>query len=130
MSADHASPTMTTSEAGTGPTMKGYVAVWLGMIVIVAIEAALARAHVSSGMLVASLLVLAFLEAAVALRYFMHLKYEVQMLFWTLIPGLLLAFIMMNQFWADAVRMRVLHFPTPVSYTHLRAHETDSYLVC
>src|SRR5665647_3803095 len=22
------------------------------------------------------------------------------------------------------------HFPIPVSYTHLRAHETDSYLVC
>ena len=44
-------------------------------------------------MLLASLLVLAFLEAAVALRYFMHLKYEVPLLFWTLIPGLLLAFV-------------------------------------
>ena len=22
------------------------------------------------------------------------------------------------------------HYPEPVSYTHLRAHETDSYLVC
>jgi heme/copper-type cytochrome/quinol oxidase subunit 4 len=79
----------------------------------VAIEAALARAHVSSGMLLASLLVLAFLEAAVALRYFMHLKYEVPLLFWTLIPGLLLAFIMMNQFWADAARMSSLRFPVP-----------------
>jgi cytochrome c oxidase subunit IV len=105
---------MTTTEAaGTAPTMKVYVAVWLGMIVIVAIEAALAHAHVSSGMLVASLLVLAVLEAAVALRYFMHLKYEVPMLFWTLIPGLLLAFIMMNQFWADAARMQSLRFPVP-----------------
>jgi heme/copper-type cytochrome/quinol oxidase subunit 4 len=104
---------MTTSDVRTEPTMKVYVGVWLGMIVIVAVEAALAHAHVSSATLVASLLVLAFLEAAVALRYFMHLKYEVPMLFWTLIPGLLLAFIMMNQFWADAARMKALHFPAP-----------------
>jgi cytochrome c oxidase subunit IV len=104
---------MTMTEAGTEPRMKVYVGVWLGMIVIVAIEAALAYAHVSSGILLASLLVLAFLEAAIALRYFMHLKYEVPMLFWTLIPGLLLAFIMMNQFWADAARMTALRFPAP-----------------
>jgi len=104
---------MTTTDAVTEPTMKVYVAVWLGMLVIVAIEAALAHAHVSSGFLLASLLVLAFLEAAVALRYFMHLKYEVPLLFWTLIPGLLLAFIMMNQFWADAARMTALRFPVP-----------------
>jgi cytochrome c oxidase subunit IV len=104
---------MTTTDVGTEPTMKVYVGVWLGMIAIVAIEAALARAHVSSGMLLTSLLVLAFLEAAVALRYFMHLKYEVPLLFWTLIPGLLLAFIMMNQFWADAARMKALRFPAP-----------------
>jgi len=104
---------MTTTNTGTEPTMKVYVGVWLGMIAIVAIEAVLVRAHVSSGMLLASLLVLAFLEAAVALRYFMHLKYEVPLLFWTLIPGLLLAFIMMNQFWADAARMTTLRFPAP-----------------
>src|ERR1700710_1032240 len=99
MSTEHASLPMTTTDAVTEPTMKVYVSVSLGMIVIVALQAAVARAHVSSGMLLASLLVLAFLEAAVALRYFMHLKYEVPMLFWTLIPGLLLAFFMMNQFW-------------------------------
>ena len=104
---------MTMTEAGTEPTMKAYVGVWLGMIGIVAIEAAFVYVHVSSGMLLASLLVLAFLEAAVALRYFMHLKYEVPLLFWTLIPGLLLAFIMMNQFWADAARMTALRFPAP-----------------
>jgi heme/copper-type cytochrome/quinol oxidase subunit 4 len=104
---------MTTMETGTGPSLRVYVFVWLGMIAIVAIEAALVHAHVSSGMLLASLLVLAFLEAAVALRYFMHLKYEVPLLFWTLIPGLLLAFAMMNQFWADAARLNSLRFPVP-----------------
>lgn len=104
---------MTTMEKDAEPRMRTYVIVWLGMVAIVAVEAALAYAHVSSGMLVASLLVLAFLEAAVALRYFMHLKYEVPLLFWTLIPGLLLAFFMMNQFWADAARLNTLRFPVP-----------------
>jgi cytochrome c oxidase subunit IV len=102
-----------TLETGTGPTLRVYVLVWLGLIAIVAIEAMLVHAHVSNGTLLASLLVLAFLEAAVALRYFMHLKYEVPLLFWTLIPGLLLAFAMMNQFWADAARLNTLRFPVP-----------------
>ena len=74
---------MTTAEKGVEPGMKVYVSVWLGMLVIVAIEATLVYLRVSTGMLVASLLVLAFFEAAVALRYFMHLKYEVPLLFWT-----------------------------------------------
>lgn len=104
---------MTVTETGTGPNLRTYVYVWVGLIVIVATEALLVYAHVSSGMLLASLLVLAFLEAAVALRYFMHLKYEVPLLFWTLIPGLLLAFAMMNQFWADAARLNTLRFPVP-----------------
>jgi cytochrome c oxidase subunit IV len=104
---------MTTVEKGAEPGMKVYVSVWLGMLVIVAIEATLVYLRVSTGMLVASLLVLAFFEAAVALRYFMHLQYEVPLLFWTLIPGLLLAFFMMNQFWADAARLNALRFPVP-----------------
>jgi cytochrome c oxidase subunit IV len=104
---------MTTVEGSAGPNMRVYISVWLGMLLIVAIEAALAYAHVAAGALVSALLVLAFLEAAIALRYFMHLKYEVPMLFWTLIPGLLLAFFMMNQFWADASRLNTFRFPIP-----------------
>ena len=102
---------MTTTNASSGPGMKVYVTVWLGMLVIVGVEAALAAAHVSGGTLFAALIVLSFLEAAIALRYFMHLKYEVPLLFWTLIPGLLLAFLMMNQFWADSARMNTFRFP-------------------
>jgi cytochrome c oxidase subunit IV len=104
---------MMTVESSAPPNMKVYVTVWLGMLCIVAVEAVLTYAHVSGAMLVTALLVLAFLEAAVALRYFMHLKYEVPMLFWTLIPGLLLAFFMMNQFWADSSRLNTLRFPVP-----------------
>ena len=104
---------MTTMEPSAEPTLEVYVAVWMGMIVIVAIEAWLAYLHVSAGKLLATLLVLALVEAFVALRYFMHLKYEVPLLFWTLIPALVFAFVMMNQFWADASRLNTLRFPVP-----------------
>jgi heme/copper-type cytochrome/quinol oxidase subunit 4 len=104
---------MATTQSGTGPNMKVYVSVWIGLILIVAIEAWLAYLHVSPGKLLATLLALALIEAAVALRYFMHLKYEVPLLFWTLIPGLLFAFVMMNQIWADASRLNALRFPAP-----------------
>jgi len=104
---------MTTMETSSGPTFKMYVAVWMGMVVIAAVEAWMAYMHVSPGKLLATLLVLAVVEAAVALRYFMHLKYEVPLLFWTLIPGLVFAFVMMNQFWADASRLNTLRFPIP-----------------
>lgn len=104
---------MTTTESSAEPPFRLYVAVWMGMIVIAAIEAWMSYMHVSPGKLLAGLLVLAVIEAAVALRYFMHLKYEVPLLFWTLIPGVVFAFVMMNQFWADAARMNTIRFPVP-----------------
>ncbi|MEO8202039.1 MAG: cytochrome C oxidase subunit IV family protein [Gemmatimonadota bacterium] len=87
--------------------MKRYVAVWIGLLLIVAIEVALAYAHLPIGTLVASLLGLALLEAGVGLWYFMHLKYERRILLWSIIllVGVLL---MMNQLWPDALRLRVM----------------------
>jgi heme/copper-type cytochrome/quinol oxidase subunit 4 len=93
------------------PTLKLYVGIWLGLIAIVAIETVLAFSHLSTGALIASLLLLAIVEAGVALRYFMHLKYEPPALFWTLIPAIVFALLMMNQVWPDARRLVSLHFP-------------------
>ncbi|HZS60001.1 MAG TPA: cytochrome C oxidase subunit IV family protein [Gemmatimonadaceae bacterium] len=93
------------------PTAKLYVGIWLGLIAIVAIETVLAFSHLSVGVMVAALLVLAIVEAGMALRYFMHLKYEPPALFWTLIPAIVFALLMMNQVWPDAHRLVSLHFP-------------------
>ncbi|MEP7326373.1 MAG: cytochrome C oxidase subunit IV family protein [Gemmatimonadota bacterium] len=88
--------------------MKRYVLVWLGLLLILAGEVALTFAHLSSAALLAALLALAFLEAGLALMYFMHLKYERRLLFWSLIPGLIFVLVMLNQLWFDAVRLRSL----------------------
>lgn len=93
------------------PTRSLYVAIWVGLIAIVAIETWLAFANLATGPTVACLLLLAVVEAGVALRYFMHLKYEPPALFWTLIPAIVFALLMMNQVWPDALRLGSLRFP-------------------
>ena len=91
------------------PGMRLYVAVWLGLLFIVAAEVALTYAGLPAGTLLAALLALALVEAGLGVMYFMHLKYERRILFWSLIPALIFVFIMMNQFWSDAHRLRSLH---------------------
>lgn len=89
--------------------MRLYVAVWLGLLLIVAAEVALTYAGLPAGTLLAALLALGLVEAGLGLMYFMHLKYERRILFWSLIPALIFVFLMMNQFWSDAHRLRSLH---------------------
>jgi cytochrome c oxidase subunit IV len=89
--------------------MRLYVAVWFGLLLIVAAEVALTYAGLAAGTLLAALLALALVEAGLGVMYFMHLKYERRILFWSLIPALIFVFIMMNQFWSDAHRLRTLH---------------------
>jgi heme/copper-type cytochrome/quinol oxidase subunit 4 len=88
--------------------MKLYVTVFIGMLLIVGLEVALTYLRLPTGRLLLALLALAAVEAGLALMYFMHLKYE-RRLFWSLIPALIFVFIMMNQFWSDAHRLRSLH---------------------
>lgn len=93
-----------------GPDTRLYVTVWLGLLAIVGIEVALTYAGLSRGALLSALLALACLEAALALAYFMHLKYERRILFWSLIPALVFVFLMLNHLWRDAARMHTLRF--------------------
>jgi cytochrome c oxidase subunit IV len=106
-----AHPAADASHASHGPTIALYISVWLGLILIVAVETVLTYAHLSPGRLLASLLVLALIEAGIALRYFMHLKWEPPALAWTLIPAVVFALLMMNQIWADAYRLATMRFP-------------------
>ena len=90
------------------PGMKLYLTVFAGLLLIVGIEVVLTFAGLPTETLLFALLALAITEAGLALMYFMHLKYE-RRLFWSLIPALIFVFIMMNQFWSDAHRLRTLH---------------------
>jgi cytochrome c oxidase subunit 4 len=90
------------------PGMKLYLTILAGLLLIVGVEVALTYLRLPPQQLLFALLALALIEAGLALMYFMHLKYE-RRLFWSLIPALIFVFIMMNQFWFDAHRLRTLH---------------------
>jgi heme/copper-type cytochrome/quinol oxidase subunit 4 len=86
------------------PSMTTYVGIWVGLLAIVGIEVAVTYQHPATKDLLAVLLILAFIEAAIGLLYFMHMKYERKLL-WTLLPITLFVLFMMDHVWADAFRM-------------------------
>ncbi len=98
-------------ELPQGAGMRTNTAIWLGLLLIVAAEVALTYARPASGLLLAGLLALAFLEAGIAVMYFMHLRYERRILFWSLIPGLLFVLVLLNHLWRDATRLILLSRP-------------------
>jgi caa(3)-type oxidase subunit IV len=100
---------MTATDSTPGPGMRLYVAIWIGLLLIVAIEVALTYARLPAGTLLAGLLALAVIEAALGVMFFMHLRYERRALFWSLIPGLIFVLLMLNQLWPDAYRLLSLH---------------------
>ena len=100
---------MAVMESPHGPGTKLYVAVWIGLLVIVGAEVLLTYAGLAPGVLLAALLALAVLEAGFGAMFFMHLKYERRVLFWSLIPALVFVLLMMNHLWRDAARMTSLH---------------------
>ena len=93
------------------PGIKGYISIWVGLLCIVGIEAFLTTLKLSTHKLLASLLLLAFLEAGIALLYFMHLRYEKPNLFWSLVPAVIFVLFMMNHIWPDAYRVASMRLP-------------------
>jgi heme/copper-type cytochrome/quinol oxidase subunit 4 len=91
--------------------MKEYIAIWVGLLCIVGIETFLTSMNLSTHGLLAALLILAVIEAGIALLYFMHLRYEKPNLFWSLVPAVIFVLFMMNHIWPDAYRMVNLRVP-------------------
>jgi heme/copper-type cytochrome/quinol oxidase subunit 4 len=85
--------------------MKFFVAVWIGLMCIVGVEVIVTYRHLPPRQLIVWLLLLAFLEAGIALWYFMHLKYERAALVWSLVPAFVFVVFLMDHLWPDAFRM-------------------------
>jgi cytochrome c oxidase subunit 4 len=93
--------------------MKRYVVVWVGLLAIVATEVVVTFAHPRTVLLLAVLLLLAIVEAGLGLLWFMHLKYERRSLLWSVIPVLVIVFLLMGHFFPDAFRLLHQRAPTP-----------------
>lgn len=93
--------------------MKLYAVVSLVLLAIVGIEVWLTYAHLSIGSLLTALLVLAFAQSALVLMYFMRMRYERSILFWSMIPPFVFAMFMLDHVWPDAFRLMHMRPPTP-----------------
>jgi cytochrome c oxidase subunit IV len=100
-----------TAPATHEPGMRLYIAIWIGLIVIVGGEVFLTYAHLPTTTLLTGLLALAMIEAGLGVMYFMHLRFERKLLFWSTVPPLIGVLIMLNHLWRDAHRMLTHHFP-------------------
>ena len=99
------------TESKPVPGMTGNIMIWLGLLCIVGIETFVATMNISTHRLLAAMLLLAFLEAGIALLYFMHLRYEKPNLFWSLVPAVIFVLFMMNHIWPDAYRVASMRLP-------------------
>lgn len=108
---------MVKAESKSLPGMKFDILVWAGLLGIVVVETFLTYAGLSPLALTISLVALGLIEAAVALLYFMHLKYERPLLLWSLVPALVFVLVMMDHFWPDAFRVNSMRLPVAASST-------------
>src|ERR1700682_3900932 len=108
---------MVRATTNPSPGMRFYVLLWAGLLGIVIVEVLLTYAHLRPLSLTIALVALAVIEAGVALMYFMHLKYERRILFWSLIPALVFVLVMFDHFWPDAFRLTSLRLPAAASST-------------
>jgi heme/copper-type cytochrome/quinol oxidase subunit 4 len=87
------------------PSMTTYIGIWVGLLAIVGIEVVVTYQRPDAKTLLGVLLILAFVEAMIGLLYFMHMRYERKILFWTFVPITLFVLSMMDHVWADAFRL-------------------------
>jgi len=88
-----------------GVAMTRQVAIWIAMLVIVALEVAVTYQRPSMPVLIGALLLLAAIQAFLGLMYFMHLRHESALLGWSLVGTLIFVLALMNQLWPDALRV-------------------------
>ena len=90
------------------PKIGFYVGVWIGLLCIAGLEVFLTYRGLSTHALLASLLILAVIEAAIGVLYFMHLKFERRAMMWSILLSIIFVLLMMNQIWPDAYRMTTI----------------------
>jgi cytochrome c oxidase subunit IV len=94
--------------ANHDPKTGFYVGVWIGLLCIAGLEVFLTYRGLSTHALLASLLLLAMIESAIGVLYFMHLKFERRVMMWSILLSIVFVLLMMNQIWPDAYRMTTI----------------------
>lgn len=86
-------------------SLTSYIAVYFCILVISALQIAIAYEHIDGSQMFLRMLLLAMVQAALAIGFFMHMRSEKRNLVLFLLPAALFVLAMMNMFWADSFRL-------------------------
>ncbi len=99
-------------------TNKLFVSIWIWLLVLTAIEVALAYKTMPLVLMLTILMGLSIIKAALIVAYFMHLKFERLSLILTIVPMLVVCICLLFVFFPDSFRSAGLRYqfkePPPV----------------
>jgi cytochrome c oxidase subunit 4 len=84
---------------------KVFIAVWVSLVVLTAMEVVLAYQHLPIKVMLSVLMSLSVVKASLIIAYFMHLRYERRSLMLTLMPALIFVIGMMFVSFPDSLRL-------------------------
>ena len=91
-----------------GGSNRQNIIIWGGLLVLTAIEVVLAYIHLNAALMLIILMLLSVVKAALIVAYFMHLKFERFSLVMTIVPTLIVLFVLFGIFFPDSNRAREL----------------------
>jgi len=80
------------------------VVIWGGLLGLTAVEVVLAYIHLHAALMLTILMLLSIVKAALIVAYFMHLKFERFSLVMTIVPTLIVLFLLFGIFFPDSRR--------------------------
>ncbi len=96
-------------------SMKLFLAVLAGLLVLTVVEVALAYFEVGLILMLTILIGLSVIKAGMIMAYFMHLRFERQSLVMAIIPALVICICLLFVFFPDGFRLRNIRPQTQVS---------------
>jgi caa(3)-type oxidase subunit IV len=91
--------------APTNDTLKTDIIVYICILALAGLQIVLAYQHAEGAQLLVRMLAVAFIQAGLAVMFFMHLRAEQRNLKLALIPGTIFVVLMMNMIWSDSFRL-------------------------
>ena len=81
------------------------VVIYVCILALAGLQIVLAYRHTEGVQLLVRMLIVAVIQASLAVMFFMHLRDERASLRWALIPATLFVLFMMNMIWSDSISL-------------------------
>lgn len=105
---DEPMPALESEEGHHGGSNRENIIIWGGLLALTGVEVVLAYIHLNPALMLIILMLLSVVKAAMIVAYFMHLKFERFSLVMTIVPTLIVLFLLFGIFFPDSNRARNL----------------------